>query len=317
MIVPHADSPPETLRVPGVVVQAAGLLLVLALLGGGFLVYRYVAVHALVLQMQRNGPEAPAVSVARVREITGDLARLEELDRRLRMAAGLAPFQATRIGRGGGRLDAEASAAPDEPAVRLLARLPVDVQGLEQEITSRAQGLRELTRFVEAKKDVLASTPAIWPVDGMITDAFGRRRSPFSGRSETHEGLDVAAPLGTTVRAAADGVTSFAGPLASYGTVVFLRHRHGFATLYAHLGRVMVKTGQPVVRGAAIGSVGLTGRTTGPHLHYEVHVRGTPVNPLLYIVDAADARRALAALPGGRGGGSSGGRVHPSCGFSC
>ena len=161
---------------------------------------------------------------------------------------------------------------------------------------SRGRGLLELTRFVESRQQRLASTPSIWPVAGLITDRFGRRRSPFSGQAETHEGLDISAPWGSPVRAAADGTPAFVGPLGSYGTVVFLRHGHGLATLYAHLGRTTARPGQLVRRGQVIGVVGMTGRTTGPHLHYEIHLRGVPVNPLRYIVDPVEARRAVAAL---------------------
>jgi murein DD-endopeptidase MepM/ murein hydrolase activator NlpD len=303
IIVPDAEAPLEALRVPALAVRAAAVCLVLAMLASGFLVCRYVQVHAVALAMQRDQLEAPAVSLARVRHIIDDLARLNDLDQKLRVTAGLAPFQDTRIGRGGSR----AETALEDADVRLVDRLPADLRSLEEEMSSRAQGLLELTRFVEARRDVLAATPTIWPVEGLLTDDFGRRRSPFTGRSEMHEGLDLAAPLGTPVRAAADGVVTFAGPLASFGTVVSLRHGHGFTTLYAHLGRTTVKPGQTLSRGTTIGLIGLTGRTTGPHVHYEVHQRGTPVNPMLYIVDARAARRAVAAaLPGGAGQGGSG-----------
>jgi murein DD-endopeptidase MepM/ murein hydrolase activator NlpD len=306
IIVPDAQAPLEALRVPALIVRAAAVCLVLAVLGSGFLVCRYVQLHAVALEMRRDQVEAPAVSLARVRLILDDLARLNDLDQRLRVTAGLAPFQDTRLGRGGSRAEADA-AMPGETGVRLVERLPADLRSLEEEMSSRAEGLLELTRFVEAKRDVLAATPAIWPVEGLLTDAFGMRRSPFTGQTEMHEGLDLAAPLGTPVRAAADAVVTFAGPLASFGIVVSLRHGHGFTTLYAHLGRTTVKPGQRLTRGATIGHIGLTGRTTGPHVHYEVHHRGTPVNPMLYIVDTAAARRAIAAtLPGSGGKGGSG-----------
>jgi murein DD-endopeptidase MepM/ murein hydrolase activator NlpD len=307
MIVPDAEAPLEALRVPALAVRAAAICLALVLLGSGFLVCRYVQLHAAALQMQRDTVEAPEVSLARLRLIIHDLGRLNDLDRKLRVTAGLAPLQDTRLGRGGSRTEPSGVSRPDENPIRLVEPLPVDLRSLEEEMRSRAQGLLELTRFVEAKRDVLAATPTIWPVEGLLTDAFGKRHSPFNGRIEMHEGLDLAAPLGTSVRAAADGVVTFAGPLASFGIVVSVRHGHGFTTLYAHLGRTTVKPGQTLSRGTTVGLVGLTGRTTGPHVHYEVHHRGTPVNPLHYIVDARAARRAVAAAaPGGAGKGGSG-----------
>ncbi|MFB3816400.1 MAG: M23 family metallopeptidase [Candidatus Methylomirabilales bacterium] len=295
VLIPDASGRPRTLRIPAHLTRLASAACALALLGLGFLLYHYVALHAAVLRLQRERQDPVALRAARVQLLADGLAELDGLDRRLRVAAGLAPYQDSRIGRGGGRAGAEYAAAAAEDRARLVERLPDALQAVEQEITSRGQGLLELTRFVEARRRLLASTPAIWPVEGLVTDGYGRRRSPFSGGVETHEGLDIAAPLGTPVRASADGVAAFAGPLASFGNVVFLRHGHGFATLYAHLARGAVYTGRPVRRGQVIGAVGMTGRTTGPHLHYEVHLRGVPVNPLFYIVDAVDARRAVAA----------------------
>jgi murein DD-endopeptidase MepM/ murein hydrolase activator NlpD len=294
VVIPDSSRRPRTLQVPARLARLASAACALVLLGVGFLFYHYVALHAAVLRLQRERQDPVALSAARVQRLADRLAELDGLDRRLRVAAGLAPYQDSHMGRGGGRAGAEYAAAAEDRA-RLAERMPDALQAMEQEITSRGQGLLELTRFVEAKRQLLASTPAIWPVEGLVTDAYGRRRSPFSGGVETHEGLDIAAPLGSSVRASAEGVTAFAGPLASFGNVVFLRHGHGFATLYAHLARGAVQTGQRVRRGQVIGAVGMTGRTTGPHLHYEVHLRGVPVNPLLYIVDTQDARRAVAA----------------------
>jgi murein DD-endopeptidase MepM/ murein hydrolase activator NlpD len=295
VLIPDASGRPRTLQVPALVARLASAVCAVALLGLGFLFYHFVALHAAVLRLQRERQDPVALSAARVQALADRLAELDGLDRRLRVAAGLAAYQDSRIGRGGGRAGAEYAAAAAEDRAELAGRLPDALQAMEQEITSRGQGLLELTRFVEAKRQLLASTPAIWPVEGLITDAYGRRHSPFSGRVEIHEGLDIAAPLGTSVRATADGVVAFAGPLASFGTVVFLRHGHGFATLYAHLARTAVHAGQHVRRAQMVGAVGMTGRTTGPHLHYEVHLRGVPTNPLLYIVDTVEARRAVAA----------------------
>jgi hypothetical protein len=128
-------------------------------------------------------------------------------------------------------------------------------------------------------------TPSIWPVRGRITAGFGQRMDPFTGEGAFHTGVDIAAPAGTPVRAAADGILFHAGPEAGYGNEALIDHGYGVTTKYAHLSTLDVVVGEEVSRGQVIGAVGMTGRATGPHLHYEVLVRGTPVNPAPYLRD--------------------------------
>ena len=131
---------------------------------------------------------------------------------------------------------------------------------------------------------VLVSTPTILPVTGLITSGYGYRKSPFTGAREFHEGLDIAAPDGTPILATANGIVFFAAPLGAYGNVLFLRHGHGFATFYGHNNTNRVREGQRVHRGDIIAYVGTTGRTTGPHVHYVIYVRGKFANPVKYTV---------------------------------
>jgi murein DD-endopeptidase MepM/ murein hydrolase activator NlpD len=127
------------------------------------------------------------------------------------------------------------------------------------------------------------STPSIWPVQGVISAAFGQRVDPFTGEGAFHTGIDIAAPVGTPVRAAAEGILFHAGPESGYGNEVLIDHGFGLATKYGHLSALYVVDGEEVSRGQIIGAVGVTGRTTGPHLHYEVLVNGTPVDPAKYL----------------------------------
>ncbi len=126
--------------------------------------------------------------------------------------------------------------------------------------------------------------PGIWPVEGEVTAGFGERVDPFSGMEAFHPGIDIAAPSGTPVRATADGIVLEAGrEEAGYGNEVLIDHGYGIATRYGHLHRIFVVDGQQVRQGQIIGSVGMTGRATGPHLHYEVLVHQTPVNPAKFL----------------------------------
>ncbi len=146
--------------------------------------------------------------------------------------------------------------------------------------TSAAPETRNLISTVP-----LAATnlPSIWPVHGRVTAGFGERLDPLNGEGAFHAGMDIAAPTGTEIFAAADGIVLSAGPDAGYGNSILIDHGYGITTRYGHLSKVAVVVGQEVKRGQVIGSVGMTGRATGPHLHYEVHVQDTPVNPAKYL----------------------------------
>lgn len=139
--------------------------------------------------------------------------------------------------------------------------------------------------FVRDKVYEDSATPSIWPLRGAITAGFGQRMDPFTGEGAFHSGVDIAAPFGTTIRAAGDGIVFHAGPDSSYGNEALIDHGNGLTTKYCHLRTLNVVIGQEVSRGQIIGTVGMTGRTTGPHLHYEVLVDGTPVNPVRYLHD--------------------------------
>ncbi len=126
--------------------------------------------------------------------------------------------------------------------------------------------------------------PGIWPVQGEVTAGFGERIDPFTGDGAFHPGIDIAAPTGTPVRAAADGIVLQSGrDEAGYGNEIVIDHGYGVDTRYGHLRRIFVVEGQEVTQGEVIGTVGMTGRATGPHLHYEVLVHETPVNPSKYL----------------------------------
>ncbi len=128
-----------------------------------------------------------------------------------------------------------------------------------------------------------ATVPSVWPVRGFVTGGFGERLDPLNGEGAFHSGMDIAAPVGTPVEGTADGIVFASGPDSGYGNSVLIDHGFGITTKYCHLSRVDVVIGQEVKQGQVIGAVGETGRATGPHLHYEVHVHETPVNPAKYL----------------------------------
>jgi murein DD-endopeptidase MepM/ murein hydrolase activator NlpD len=149
--------------------------------------------------------------------------------------------------------------------------------------------------------DLSIDGPSLWPVIGPITSSFGEREDPVTGNGEGefHTGIDISAPVGTPIRAAADGTVKLAAVQSGYGREVILDHGHDLETCYAHMSGFAVMTGETVIRGQVIGYVGMTGRTTGANLHYEVRIHNAPVNPHQYL------RTTMAGLSGdGTGSGS-------------
>ena len=153
--------------------------------------------------------------------------------------------------------------------------------GLLNEIVGIFERKLDLARYSVERRDALAAaTPSIWPVTGWLSSAFGTRTDPFTGARDFHSGLDIAADAGEPVRATADGVVTLAAPQGNSGNLVVLDHGYGIGTRYGHLSRFAVAAGQRVRKGDTIGYVGSTGRSTSPHLHYELFLNGRPTNPL-------------------------------------
>jgi murein DD-endopeptidase MepM/ murein hydrolase activator NlpD len=145
----------------------------------------------------------------------------------------------------------------------------------------------------------LAAQPAIWPVEGPVTGGFGERIDPFNGEGAFHTGVDISANYGHPVIAPADGVVTFAAPDSGYGNLLVLDHGYGISTRFGHLSAFAVAPGQTVHRGEVIAYVGLTGRSTGPHLHYEVRINGVAVNPYKYLRNTMAQSMGVPDIPQG------------------
>jgi murein DD-endopeptidase MepM/ murein hydrolase activator NlpD len=243
-------------------------------------------------------------SMARmVGEMQARLLRLDALGERVSKLAGVRPeeFNFREIPGLGGA----------EPA----ASRPLTIVELQSQAHSVGKGLDERTDFmnvVESELVASAARSALLPrdapvVDGFIGSGFGMRTDPFTGQYTMHTGIDFAAPIGTPIFAAAGGVVASAEQHPEFGNAVAIDHGNGLSTLYAHASRLAVKTGDIVRKGQAIAYVGTTGRSTGPHLHFEVHVNGAPQNPSRYLAGvkagsplaglAPASRTAQAAAP--------------------
>lgn len=163
--------------------------------------------------------------------------------------------------------------------------LEMTAKNIQRKASIREQSLQHLYELLRDQSSLMAATPSIWPVRGWVSSHYGKRISPFTGQVKHHHGVDIPAPTGTKVIAPADGVVIKVGTESGYGKMISIRHGYGMVTRYGHNSKNLVKVGQKVKRGEVIAEVGNTGRSTGPHLHYEVRINGVPVNPAKYMVD--------------------------------
>lgn len=217
------------------------------------------------------------------------LVKLDQFEEQIRLIANL-EFEKDK----GGNPSGIGGATPDSKDSRLeiseghenlIRKMHEEIDELESASHLQLNKLDLLKDELEDQRNLLAATPAIQPTKGWMTSRFGKRLSPFTGRSEFHKGVDIANRKGTPIVATADGVVSFAGTKNNMGKVVVIDHGHGILTRYAHLSDILKQQGEEVKRGDIIAQMGSTGRSTGPHLHYEVHLNGVPVNPQKYILN--------------------------------
>ncbi len=157
------------------------------------------------------------------------------------------------------------------------------VKFIDEQATANEKSFQEIVSYITEQRAKLTAVPSGWPVKGWITCGFGSRIDPFSGALSFHEGVDIANDLGTPVKATADGVISYCGFEPGYGNIITLNHGNGYTTRYGHLSKYIVKLGQHIKKDQIIGYVGNTGRSTAPHLHYEVRLNGVAVNPVKYL----------------------------------
>jgi murein DD-endopeptidase MepM/ murein hydrolase activator NlpD len=269
------------LSIPGWVVGALIAGFVVTLLGLAFIYPDYVSLRsqratfsALSARLHSQQTLIDA-SQQRMREIRGEINSWRDLHAKIWEPFGPEASPARRgAGIGGG---VGAGTEGDRPPVK------EEMDRLLGVVKEEGESIRSLERFLGRASRVLASLPSRWPVRGPVNSDFGQRRSPWAPGSEFHSGIDVGAAIGTPVRAPAPGVVVFAGQHAEYGITVVLEHGNDTKSLYGHLSKVSVAMDQQVQRGDTIALTGNTGRSSGPHLHYEIQVKGQPVNPHSYI----------------------------------
>lgn len=230
-----------------------------------------------------------AVIREQLEHIGGTLDRVERFDQKLRAITllsdpqrnlAMGPTEAQPLTPGSDSNQFVRAKATESPQA-----LTQKLDKLSAEATRQEQSLQELQAYFQDQKSLLASVPSVWPVRGWVTSDFGSRLDPYTSERVMHAGLDIAGPHGKEIIAPSDGTIVFAGLEGGYGNVLVVDHGYGIKTRYGHLASINVKPGEKVKRGDIIAMLGNTGRSTGPHLHYEVRVNGVAQNPRKFILD--------------------------------
>ena len=282
-------------------VISAIVLLVMAAAALGYGVVDYISLRAAVSKKDRIerdlGLQTQEVMHQReqiqkfaveINNLKNRLLQLNQFEERIRIIANIDQTN-TQDGLFGVGGSAPEDLNPDieltQRHQRLIKDMHRQVEQLDQATDNQQGDFESLLDKLESEKNLLAHTPAIRPAKGWQTSRFGYRQSPFTGKKEFHKGLDIANRKGTNIVATADGIVSFIGTKGNLGKVLVIDHGHGITTRYAHLDKPLHERGTRVVRGEVIAKMGNSGRSTGPHLHYEVRLNGVPVNPTKYILN--------------------------------
>ncbi|NCO69089.1 MAG: M23 family metallopeptidase [Acidobacteria bacterium] len=282
IVIPHNRGKVYKLQISPVAVKVAiavaivtGILTAISLFASGTFLQQRAAYSSLQRENRLLKRSNQRLSES-VNQIQSRLAQFEQRTKTLAIAAGVPTLFA------GSSEDTRGAVGGGGPLHRLSAE-PQDLLDRQQQLDRQ---LERVEQKLTHEAIMISHTPVLAPVVGVITEGYGPRFDPISHQPAFHDGLDISAALGTEVRVPADGVVIFADRETGYGKLVKVNHGYGFTTLYAHLERFLVKEGQKVTRGQVVGRVGLTGRTTGAHLHYEVWKDGEKQNPLNFILDA-------------------------------
>ncbi len=291
MVIPHANSPTLSWQFPLKWVKIVGLSLSILACFSLVLAFNYqqakIAAQELkTLACEYQEQQQQFLVIAKqAAELENDMAAIRELDETVRDMMKLSPKQSnleTSLTQGQAQATRLATASRGGLAATIL-RTEMGLQAVRESLPDSKDALQSLTKDIASQQEKDRATPASWPVNGRITSSYGYRLSPFGYGRQFHSGIDIGAKRGTPIYATADGTVKFAGYQSGYGYVVHISHGYGYTTVYAHMSKLASRVGQSVKRGDVIGYVGSSGRSTGPHVHYEVRVNGNAVNPWPYM----------------------------------
>jgi len=225
-------------------------------------------------------------------KINEKIVYLDQLENKVRDLSKVVAESDTPFAIGGKEVDLskDLSAVSKRKEKQYFEDLNETLASLSTKLQERENSLSELVDILEEQRLFYLSTPSVLPVKGWISSKFGYRISPFTNRRVFHEGVDIASMYGSNVKATANGLVIFAGYKPGYGNMVSIDHGFGFVTRYGHNSKLLVKVGDRVSKGDVIAKVGSSGKSTGPHCHYEVLINGVPVNPLKFVAEIEEQK---------------------------
>jgi murein DD-endopeptidase MepM/ murein hydrolase activator NlpD len=300
IIVPDATSQFKQLKVPYLLTRGLLVFILLLIFGGSAVSYYMVTNYR---NMSQRVFELPGIKketvdqnilVERYEQDITDLrqmvSRLKLVNAKLMLMAGVENPSDAQVNFGVGGADGEMEFSNivsgfEKESEEIVLRKIDNLTKLRDDAVDQEELSQRLMEYFQDQKTVLASTPSIWPVKGWVTSGFGMRKSPFTGKRVMHSGIDIATKTGTPIAAPADGIVSYSGKKGAYGNVLVIDHGYGYVTFFGHCSKLGKKVGEKVKRGDVVAYVGSSGRSTGPHLHYEVRVNGVATNPTKFILD--------------------------------
>jgi murein DD-endopeptidase MepM/ murein hydrolase activator NlpD len=294
ILIPQKTSKVLRLRISrnGLIAIAAGVAVFSVL--GVFSIFRAAQLRIELASHNalRNDYLRQQIGIRRVAnqvdQFKSQIDRMRELDYKLRLITDLEVDRPTPAQYGiGGGMDPRGDGLKDADLAKLdlIALLDKDLARLEKMAQYQEESFNNLKAFLADQKDLIERSPYRWPVRGFLSSTFGPRVDPFTGQQRMHEAIDIVAPKGTPVKAPADGIVTFSGSDPTFGNMLVIDHGYGVITRYGHNDSILVREGQRVKRGDTICTVGMSGRSTGPHLHYEIRINDVAINPLNMIIN--------------------------------
>jgi murein DD-endopeptidase MepM/ murein hydrolase activator NlpD len=308
VFIPENAKQSRQIRIPRLIVRAGYALSFFISLTLGYIVYDYSQLRGLRESYQKiaaenqglrgeaqlllSNLEEVKIALHRVQDYSEKLGELTQLKvKRFSSRTGIGPLTPQEY-RHARQADENTTTSDSQHMPlgidfdRLIFRTAFEkTKKIGNNANQNALRLQKLLSTLSQQRSLLASVPSVTPVDGWITSGFGTRTSPFTGTRDAHLGLDIAAPIGTPIYSPADGVVIFSGAKDGFGNFVMIAHGYGVVSRYGHNAENLVQPGQKISRGEQIATVGVSGRTTGAHLHYEVILNGHPVDPRKFILN--------------------------------
>ena len=287
MIVPHAAAKFRRLKVSKNFVVMAGCFLGMLIIGGLMFPHFLLKSSQLRTSLEKLSLENLELKKANEKfdaslaDLRSRLAEFESKANKFALMVGVEDLNnQQQLAAGGSSFDLKGLSPKASQSI-----IEGEISTLKERSGALQDSFQILDMAFQKQALLLSSTPSIFPVRGLMGNGYGWRRDPFTGMRDFHEGLDIVAPVGTRVSAPADGIVTRVGPSGGFGNCIFISHGYGIMTRYGHLSGYNVRVGQRVKRGDVLGLVGSTGRSTGPHLHYEVLVHQRNVDPVKYILE--------------------------------